>query len=184
MARIALQEPASATGSNKNIFDALQKGLGMIPNMARGMAVAPALLQGYAQLNGALSTSKISGAIREQIALLTAEANGCDYCLSAHTALGKMAGVSAHDLDAARHGNASDAKAAAALRFAGAVIQTRGGVSESDFSKARAAGLSDQEMAEIVGVVALNFLTNLFNRAFAIDIDFPLVRSAQGEPVR
>lgn len=179
MARLPIQVTESATGSNKEIFAALQKGLGMVPNMTRVMANSPAVLQAFAQFNGAMSTAKLSGQIREQIALLTAEANACTYCLSAHSALGKMVGLNQAQIDAARHRESTDPRTFAALKFAQAVIDLRGGIGDSDFKAVRAAGFSDAEIAEIVAAVALNFFTNFFNRAFDVDVDFPRVEAHQ-----
>lgn len=177
MARIAIQNPQTATGSNKEIFDFLQKNLGMVPNMTKVMANSPAVLQAFAQFNGAMGTAKLNAKVRESIALLTAESNACTYCLSAHTALGTMAGLTQDQMNAARHGESSDPRTLAALTFARAVLSARGGVNDRDVQAARHAGLSDAELAEIVGAVALNVFTNYFNRAFAVDVDFPRVET-------
>jgi uncharacterized peroxidase-related enzyme len=177
MSRLPIQTVESATGSNKDIFAALQKGLGMVPNMAKVMANSPAVLQSWVQFNTALGTAKLSAQIREQIALLTAESNECTYCLSAHTALGKMVGLNQAQIDGARHRESADPRTRAALTFAQAIIESRGGVSESDITAVRNAGFSDAEVAEIVAAVALNFFTNFFNRAFDVDVDFPRVEA-------
>jgi uncharacterized peroxidase-related enzyme len=177
MARLPIQDTQTATGSNKEIFEFLQKNLGIVPNMTKVMANSPAVLQAFAQFNGAMGSAKLSGKIREQIAVLTAEYNSCTYCLSAHTALGKMAGLTQEQLNGARHGDSSDPKTLASLTFARAVLNTKGDVSDRDVQSARAAGLSDAEIAEVVGAVALNIFTNFFNRAFAVDVDFPLVEA-------
>ncbi len=175
MARLPIQNPQSASGSNKQIFDVLQKKLGMVPNMARVMGNSPAVLQGYVQLSGALASGRLTARVREQIALLIAEENGCAYCLSAHTAGGKVIGLDQSQIDGARHGESDDPSTRAALAFARAVIDTRGGVSDADVEVVRGAGFSDAEIAEIVGAVALSVFTNYFNRAFAVDVDFPRV---------
>ena len=177
MGRLPIQNVESATGSNKDIFAALQKGLGMVPNMAKVMANSPAVLQSWVHFNSSMGGGKLSAAIREQIALLTAESNACTYCLSAHSVLGKMAGLNQAQIDGARHRESSDPRSFAALKFAQAVIDTRGGIGESDIKAVRSAGFSDAEIAEIVGAVALNFFTNFFNRAFDVDVDFPRVEA-------
>jgi uncharacterized peroxidase-related enzyme len=179
MARLPIQNVESATGSNKDIFAALQKGLGMVPNMAKVMANSPSVLQGYAQFSGALGHGKLSAQIREQIALLTAESNACTYCLSAHSALGKLAGLNQAQIDGARNLESSDPRTFAALKFAKAVIDLRGGVGESDVRAVRTAGFSDAEIAEIVAAVAINVFTNFFNRAFDVDVDFPRVEARE-----
>jgi uncharacterized peroxidase-related enzyme len=176
MARLPIQDIEAATGANKDIFAVFQKALGTVPNMARVMANSPAVLQSYAQFNGAMGAAKLSPRIREQIALLTAESNACTYCLSAHSVLGKMVGLSQAQIDGARKLESSDPRTLAALAFAQAVIDTRGGITEGDLRAVRAAGFSDAEIAEIVASVALNFFTNFFNRAFDVDVDFPPVK--------
>ncbi|MCA9288610.1 MAG: carboxymuconolactone decarboxylase family protein [Phycisphaerales bacterium] len=179
MARLPIQNPETATGSNQEIFASLKKALGTVPNMMKVMGNSPAVLKGYASLSGALGAGALAAPIREQIALLAAETNACNYCLSAHSALGKMAGLKPDQIAAARDGSASDPKAAAALAFARSVIETKGGVEAGDVEAARGAGLSDAELAEVVGAVAINVFTNYFNRAFATEIDFPVVESRQ-----
>lgn len=184
MSRLPIQTIESATGSNKDIFTALQKGLGMVPNMARVMANSPAVLQSWVQFNSTLGTAKLSAQIREQIALLTAESNSCTYCLSAHTALGKMVGLDQAQIEGARHSTSTDPRTHAALLFAKAVIDAHGGISESDIKAVRSAGFSNAEIAELVAAVALNFFTNLFNRAFDVDVDFPRVEAHQHASAR
>ncbi len=184
MARLPIQSIESAAGSNKEIFGALQKGLGMVPNMARVMANSPAVLQSWAQFNTAMGGAKLSGKIREQIALLTAESNACTYCLSAHSLLGKMAGLNQAQIDAARHRESEDPHSLAALRFAQSVIDLRGGIGESDLKAVRLAGFSDAEIAEIVAAVAINVFTNFFNRAFDVDVDFPRVEAHEHAATR
>lgn len=114
-------------------FDAIERQLGVVPNMMRTMAQSPRVLEGYLALSEALSRGLLPATLREQIALAVAEANACNYCLSAHAALGRV----------------------------------------------RAAGFSDAEVAEIIADVALNVLTNYFNRAADTEIDFPKVAAAQ-----
>ncbi len=177
MSRLPIQTVESATGSNKEIFAALQKGIGMVPNMAKVMANSPAVLHSWVQFNGALGAATLSAQIREQIALLTAESNVCTYCLSAHSALGKKVGLDQAQIDGARHGESTDPRTRAALTFAQAVIDRRGGIGEGEIKAVRAAGFDDAEIAEIVAAVALNFFTNLFNRAFDVDVDFPRVEA-------
>jgi uncharacterized peroxidase-related enzyme len=177
MPRIDAIDPRQAAPSVAPLLDAVKKQLGVTPNMMRTMAHSPAVLRGYLELNKALAMSSLGRTIGEQIALLTAERNGCDYCAAAHTALGKAAGLSDAAIDAARDGRGEDPRAAAALALAGAVIDMRGHVTDDALAAARSAGLSDGEIGEVVGHVALNVFTNYFNVLAGTDIDFPKVRS-------
>jgi AhpD family alkylhydroperoxidase len=126
-----------------------------------------------------LRRGRLPVGLQEQIALAVAETNSCDYCLSAHTALGRGAGLSNDELAASREARATDRKAAAALQFARVVVDRRGDVRDLDLAAVRAAGYSDGEIAEIIAHVALNVFTNYFNRAAQTDIDFPLVTAGQ-----
>jgi uncharacterized peroxidase-related enzyme len=157
-------------------LEAVQKQLGSVPNMFRIVANSPAALAGYVGLNGALSKGQLPAATRERIALAVAEANGCGYCLSAHTYLGKaFAKLDDSEIAANRLGGSTDAKAAAAVQFAVALTVARGAVTTRDFDAVRAAGYSDAEIVEIIAHVALNTLTNYMNEALGTVIDFPVV---------
>jgi uncharacterized peroxidase-related enzyme len=179
MSRISAVDRTHANENVAQAFDAIQKTLGMVPNMMRTMAQSPSVLEGYLGLSGALGRGHLAPALQEQIALAVAEANACDYCLSAHTALGRRAGLSDDELAASREGRAADARADAALRFAVAVLERRGGVTDDELGRVRAAGYPDAAIAEIIAHVALNVFTNYFNRAAATDIDFPKVTAGQ-----
>jgi uncharacterized peroxidase-related enzyme len=113
---------------------------------------------------------------RERIALAVAEINGCSYCLSAHTYLGKnLARLDDAEMIANRHGGSTDPKAAAAVRFAARVAQNRGHVGDEDLSAVRLAGYDDGQIVEIVQHVALNVWTNYINEVARTVIDFPVV---------
>jgi uncharacterized peroxidase-related enzyme len=175
MSRITPLDPTQATGPTKELLDTVQATLGATPNMTRVMARS-AVLDGWLALGGALAQGSIRPATAERIALGVAEANGCSYCLSAHTYLGEHAAkLSDDELAGAREFDSEQAKAAAILAFAQSVLAGRGKVSDQDLEAARAAGLSDAELADTVGHVALNVLTNYFNVAFEVDVDFPVV---------
>jgi AhpD family alkylhydroperoxidase len=143
--------------------------------MMRVMAHSPALLGGYLQLSEALMRGTLPAGLRESIAVLIAEQNGCD-CLSAHSYLAEhVAKLSAEQIARARHAHSEDAHIRAALQFAAAVHGARGRVSPEQLEAARSAGLNNAELMEIIGHVGLNVLTNYFNLAAGTEVDFPLV---------
>ena len=121
-------------------------------------------------------TKPLSPRLREQIALATAGANGCGYCASAHTFLGKSLGVDEQELERNLSGESSDGRTAAALSFVRAVIAQRGHVTDAELDAVRNAGFTDGEVAELVTAVALNTFTNYFNSVARTDVDFPEVR--------
>lgn len=176
-------DPVDRNTSNTNVrktFDAVERQLGFTPNMHRTMAQSPWVLDGYMAFAGALRRGFLSARLQEQIALAVAEANGCDYCLSAHSALGRKFGVPDEQLTASREAYSPDPKITAALQFARALIERRGGVTDLELARVRGAGYSDGEVAEIIANVALNVFTNYLNRTAQTEIDFPPVRAGEG----
>ena len=113
--------------------------------------------------------------MREQLALLIAEENGCEYCVSAHMFRGSKLGLPTSELDATREAASEDPRTAAALHFARAVIVDKGDVTDDEIAAARAAGWSDEELSEIVAHVALNTFSNYFNHVARPELDFPRV---------
>jgi uncharacterized peroxidase-related enzyme len=174
MSRLTQIAPDTATGKTKELLDAVKSKLGLVPNMVRAMANSPAALNAYVQFSGALAGGSLSARNREQIALAVGQVNECHYCLSAHSALGKMAGLTPDQIRDSRQGTAADAKTDALLHFARKLVETRGQVSDGDVDAVRQAGFSDGEIAEAVAGVALNIFTNYFNHVAATDIDFPM----------
>ncbi|MBX9835272.1 MAG: carboxymuconolactone decarboxylase family protein, partial [Burkholderiaceae bacterium] len=176
MSRISIPTVEQSLDASKPLLAAVQKQLGVVPNLMKLVGQSPAALEGYLSFSGALGKGKLSVQLRERIALTVAEYNGCDYCLSAHSYLGThVAKISAAELDAARHGRSEDASTEAALQFALRVAQSRGRVSDADLAALRLAGFDDAAVLEIVANVAVNVLTNYINNVAHTDIDFPVV---------
>jgi len=173
MSRINQLNPEAATGRAKELLGAVKSKLGLVPNMTRAMANSPAVLDGYLQFSGALNKGALPAKVREQIALAVSEANGCNYCLSAHSAIGKMVGLTAEQIRDSRLGTAVDPKTDALIRLARKVVESRGRVNDADLEDVREAGFDDGVIAEVVAHVALNVFTNYFNELAETDIDFP-----------
>jgi uncharacterized peroxidase-related enzyme len=174
MERITPINPQSAQGRVKELLDAVKARLGIVPNMTRSMAVSPAVLDGYLGFIGALGGGVLPARVREQLALEVGEANQCNYCVSAHSLLGKRAGLSDQDvLDSRRGECAADHKADALLRFARTVLEKRGMIADADLAPVRQAGYGDAEIAEVVAHVGLNVFTNYFNSVAGTALDFP-----------
>lgn len=176
MSNLPLVDPATASGAAAELLAAVQANLGIIPNMTKAMANSPAALKSYLEFSGALAAGALRPAVREQLALAIAQRNSCGYCLSAHTYIGEhMAKLSTDEIADARRGTSEDPKVAALLSFAVAVNAGRGDVSAADVDAVRQAGATDAEIAETIAHVALNVLTNYFNKTADVAIDFPLV---------
>lgn len=174
MQKINALDPATTTGKSKELFNAIQGKLGMVPNMMRTMGNSPAVLNGYLSFSGALGESSIGGKLGELIALTVANVNSCDYCNAAHSFIGqKLVGIDNVTIELAKIGRSKDEKIQAALTFAKTVVIKKGNVSEADVDAVKKAGYAEDAIAEIIAHVALNIFTNYFNNAAGVKVDFP-----------
>ncbi|MCQ0111644.1 carboxymuconolactone decarboxylase family protein [Zhouia amylolytica] len=174
MQRIDALNPEQTTGPSKDLFEAIQSKLGMVPNMMRTMGNSPAVLGGYLSLSESLGKSALGGKLGELIALTVANVNGCNYCNAAHSFIGeKLVGIDANTIENAKAGKGNDTKTQAALTFAQVLLAKRGSVSTEDFNAVKGAGYTDAEIAEIIGHTVLNIFTNYFNNAIEVVVDFP-----------
>lgn len=179
MSRIAIPSRQDVPAASAPILDAVDKQLGVVPNLFRLIANSPAALSGYTSFSSALSKT-LDVRTRERIALAVAQVNGCDYCLSAHSYLAlNLAKISAEEIALNRQGGSSDPKADAAVRFASKVVRERGHVSDADIAAVRDAGYDDRQIVEIVALVAENSFTNFLNEVAKTEIDFPIVLASE-----
>src|ERR1700758_392629 len=174
MANFVPVQPDSATGKVAELLAQVQKSVGQTPNMTRVMANSPALLKSWLVLSGAGAGGTLPAPVRERLAISTAQLNGCEYCLSAHTYIGaNIAKVDPAELDNARKGDSSDPPVAALLKLSNDIAENAGDVDDTDIEAARAAGVTEEEIGEIVANLALNILTNYFNVLAHVDNDWP-----------
>ncbi len=182
MNRVAQLDPAQATGKTRELFDAVEARLGSVPNIFRVFGNAPAALEGYLSFCGALAGGVLGARVREQIALVVAEINYCEYSLSAHIFLGGRAGLDGREIADARRVSATDGHTAAILTLARGIAVQRGALGDAELKAARAAAVTDAEIVETVANVALNILTNYLNHVAHTVVDFPEVTPGEGEP--
>lgn len=161
------------------LLEAVAKMFGKVPNLVQTLAHSPAALRFYLSQIEALSGGVLTRQLREQIALVSAGINHCDYCASAHTLAGRGHGLKAEELAANLAGHSPDAKTQAALDFAKQIITMAGHVNDDALQAVRNAGYSEAEIVEIIAHVGMNIFTNYFNHIAATVIDFPLVTTAQ-----
>jgi uncharacterized peroxidase-related enzyme len=175
MSRINVIDNDSANSEQKKLLDAIQSQLGMVPNFLRVFANSPAALRAFLGLHGIAGEGSLDAPTRERIALALAQQNACDYCVSAHTALGRKAGLNGAEMEANRAGSSQDSKAAAAVKFAKALAEHNGQVTTAEILEVRNAGYSESDIVEIITHVGLNVLSNIIGKASQVEIDFPKV---------
>lgn len=176
MSRLKINEPAHTKGSHASTFTQIKDTFGVVPNMFKVIGNSEAALESMWTSFGALGKGKLDPKLGEQIAVLIADINRCEYCLAAHTVLGKKAGASDAEMSAAQAGESKDSKTQAALNFSKKIVQQRAAINKSDVDEVRSAGFNDEEIAEILAHIALNLFTNYTNVAFDVPLDFPRVQ--------
>ena len=169
MPRLNIIDPNTATGTAKQLLEGIQAKVGMTPNLYRIVANSPATLEGLLQFGNAVS----AGSLSPKLAVAVADRNRCEYCLAAHSAVGKSLGLSHDAILDSRRGTSADAKTNAALAFAQALVKKRGFVTDEDLQHVRDAGYDDGAIVEILATVVLNIFTNYFNHVAETPLDFP-----------
>lgn len=176
MSRLTMIEKDQAQGKAKELLEGIQKNLGKTANIFKLMANSPAVLQAYLGFSAALKGGVLDAKTRERIALLVGELNNCQYCLAAHSLIGKGAGLNDDEITGARKGVSADAKTQAILILSKKIVGTHGNLNDEDVEAAKHAGLNDGEIAEVVANVCFNLFTNYFNHVTEPEIDFPQVQ--------
>lgn len=159
----------------KALLDGVHAQLGTVPNFLKVFANSPVALKAFLGLFGVATAGTLDPQTRERIALALAQQNSCEYCLSAHTALGAQAGLDEAEMAANRAGASQDRKAAAAVQFARSLVEHMGEVTTAELQDVRAAGYGDAEIVEIITHVGMNVLTNILGKASRLEIDFPKI---------
>jgi uncharacterized peroxidase-related enzyme len=172
MARLAPIPQEKASAPLKEIYAAIQKKLGKVPNIFQTLGHSPTTLKNFLAITDAGSSS-LSPRLREEIALTVAQVSQCAYCLAAHSAIGAHVGLKNEEIFAARKGEAKDAKTQAILKFTKSVVEQRGHLKDSDVHALHTAGVTDQEIVEIIFAININLFTNYFNHIADTAVDFP-----------
>jgi len=175
MSRITVIDNDNANSEQRELLDTIQSQLGMVPNFLKVFANSPAALRAFLGLHGIASEGSLDAPTRERIALALAQQNACEYCVSAHTAIGRKAGLNDAEIEANRAGTSQDSKAAAAVKFAKALAEHNGEVTTAEILEVRNAGYSESDIVEIITHVGLNVLSNIIGKASQVEIDFPKV---------
>ena len=179
MSRIAIPTLAEAPAETQATLQGVTKRLGWTPNLFRLMALSPNTLAAFVGLSGTLSKT-LDVATIESMGMVVSEGSGCKYCLQSHIFLGtRLAKLDIVELELNRRGGSRDPKRAAAVRFARAVADTRGKVSDEDLADVRKAGFTDADIVAIAGLTAQFLFTNFMSNIAQAELDFPAVPTSR-----
>lgn len=177
MSRIHTPPLDAATGATAEIYAQIKKAAGSVPNTYAAIgAQAPDALKAVLAADSLLAAGTLSKQDQETIKLTVSVVAGCDYCVAAHSLLGKMTGLPQDALRQIRHGETSgEAKRDALVRFVRKLTGSSGTISDAAFADIKAAGYTDSQLVEISLAIAVTVFTNVFNRINDTVIDFPAV---------
>lgn len=175
MPHVPLIDRESASDDVRDHLDQIHNTFGTVPSMFSAVANSPAALASMWGSFGAFSGGVLGPQVTELIAVAVANRNSCSYCLAAHTALGRKAGLTSDALAQAQLGGSDDPHLEAMLRFVLELVEARGQVSATDVARLREHGWNDEQVVEAIGQVALNLYTNYLNVALDVPLDFPRV---------
>jgi uncharacterized peroxidase-related enzyme len=177
MSRINTPALDTATGQTAEVYARIKKMAGSVPNTYAAIgALGPTALQAMLNADGVLAGGSLSKQDQETIKVVVSVAAGCDYCVAAHSLLGKMAGLPQEVLRQLREGRSTgDAKRDALARFARLLAGASGTIDDAEFAAIKRAGYTEAQLVEISLAIAVTTFTNVFNRINETAIDFPAV---------
>jgi uncharacterized peroxidase-related enzyme len=163
------------TPENQALFDNLKKALGFVPNLFATFALSPTALGAYLTLQNAKSSLRPKE--REVINLVVSQVNTCEYCLAAHTAVGKMLGFTETQIVEIRRGRASfDTRLDALARFVREVAEERGHVSAQVTDAFLGAGWTQANLVDVIMIVGDKTISNYLHSVTKIPVDFPAAK--------
>ncbi len=169
-------KPLTSEEANENsqaIFNAVKSKIGMLPNLYATMGVSDKLLGGFLTFTETLKSGEFTGKEYEAIALATSQANGCAYCLSAHTAIGKMSGFTEQDTLDIRDNSIADTKLNALVKLVSELVILKGHPTDTTVDNFFETGYNKAAFAEVIAIVALTTITNNIYHNGGFEIDFP-----------
>jgi len=174
MSRIKAIKVEEATGKTAELYSAIKSNLGVVPNVFQALGTSPHVLETFLGFGGAVKS--LSAAEKESLALAVAQANSCNYCLAAHTAIGKKVGLADEQILNARKAQSADNKIDALVKLTREIVTEKGHVSDATFKNFISAGYNESQVPEVVLAVVQNIFTNYFNHVNRTVVDFPVVQ--------
>lgn len=166
--------PDQVDESTKEVFAAITQKVGMLPNLYAAMGNSPQLLKGFLAFEDSLKKGSFSSKENEAIALAVSQVNGCNYCLAAHSVVGKMLGYTDSEVIDIRRGIVADKNLRSLITLASELTERKGKASQEAINNFLAAGYTHQAFAELIGLVAIRIATNYLFSNGDFEIDFPV----------
>lgn len=163
------------SSSNQAIFDNLEKAVGFVPNLYATYAHSENALGNYLALSGAKTS--LNAKQKEVVNLAVSQVNDCIYCLSAHTAIGKMNGFTEEQILELRAGGASfDNKLDALARLARNITENRGATDADVLDNFFNAGWTKENLIDAIVLVGDKTISNYLHSTTNVPVDFPVAQ--------
>ena len=176
MSRFNVPTRDEVSEKNQAIFDNLKKQVGFVPNLFATYAYSENALKNYLDFSGAPSSLKAKE--KEAVNLAVSEVNNCEYCLAAHTAIGKMNGYNDDQIIELRQGKASfDTKIDALARLARNITENRGNTDQAVLDNFFDAGWTKENLIDTISLVGDKTISNYINNTVKAPVDFPVAVS-------
>ncbi|MEE9439279.1 MAG: carboxymuconolactone decarboxylase family protein [Saprospiraceae bacterium] len=176
MKNIAIPKRENVSESNQALFDNLEKAVGFVPNMFASFAHSPSALGDYLTLQN--RKTSLTNKEKEIINLIVSQLNGCNYCKSAHTAVGKMVGFTEEETIQIRKANITfNDKYNVLVQFTKAVVENKGYISEEIKADYFNAGYTVENLVDTIMVIGDKIITNYLFAIVKVPIDFPIAKS-------
>jgi len=175
-------KPLTLEEANENsqaIFNNVKSKIGMLPNLYATMGTSDKLLGGFLAFTETLKSGELTGKEYEAVALSTSQVNGCAYCLSAHTAIGKMNGFTEEETLELRDNSIADTKLNALVTLASELADRKGKASDDTVNNFFEAGYNKAAFTEVIGIVSLTIITNTVFLNGGFEIDFPKAQNIE-----
>lgn len=172
MTTITVPTRDTVSAANQGMFDALKGQLGFVPNLYATFAYSENALGTYLALQSAKSS--LNAKAREVVNLVVSQVNECEYCLAAHTALGKMNGFTDNQILDLRAGAAPfDAKFDALARLTRSITVTRGHADQALVDAFFAAGWTKENLIDAIVLIGDKTVSNYLHATTRVPVDFP-----------
>lgn len=173
MARLPVIEHENAEKDIQDTYDDIKAKFGMVPNIFKGMANSPVVLNAYLKLDEMIAGGSFSPVDQDIVRVVVSQYNKCEYCIAAHTGSLLAKGLKKEEIVEIRKGKSNDPKQSALMRYTLKVLENKGYVSNSDIEDLKREGFSDTHVAEITVIIAQKTLSNYFNHINDTDLDLP-----------
>ncbi len=162
----------NAPADSRPILAKVQDKYGFVPNVFGVLAESPAALAAYTAIGAALDSGSLTPAEQQVVLIATSVANGCTYCVAAHSTVASMQEVPAPVVTAVRDGApVADAKLEALHDFTLAVVNGRGWANKEAVAAFFNAGYNKAQLLEVVTAISLKTLSNYTNHLTDTPLD-------------